>query len=107
MAGVAEAWSDVNHFETEIFGTRVDVWGESRHVSRHLVRGNGAPAQAAAKASFVELGLSADNRVSQVVAVNHPGDRDSLKELVRRRLDVTGREEQFKDPATSIAQLIG
>jgi NADPH-dependent 2,4-dienoyl-CoA reductase/sulfur reductase-like enzyme len=106
MAGDAQPWNEVSHFETEVFGARVDVWGESRHVNHHLVRGNGVASQDPAKVSFVELGLASDNRVSQVIAVNHPGDHASLKELVRRRLDITGREELFKDPSTGVGDLL-
>ena len=105
MAGNTQPWNDVSHFATEVFAAQVDVWGESRHVNHHLVRGNGVAAQDPAKTSFVELGLGSDNRVSQVIAVNHPNDHEALKELIRRRLDITGREELFKDPTTSIAEL--
>jgi NADPH-dependent 2,4-dienoyl-CoA reductase/sulfur reductase-like enzyme len=109
MAGADEPYADVSHFETKVFGARVDVWGESRHVHHHLLRGsaNGASAaQDPARASFVELGLGADNRVSQVVAVNHPANHDQLKDLVRRRFDVAGKEELLKDPAADLSELL-
>ena len=106
MAGANETYADVNHHDTEIFASRVDIWGESRHVHHHLLRGGPTPSQDPTKATFVELGLSTDNKVSQVVAVNHPTKHDDLKELVRRRLDITGNEELFKDPTADLADLL-
>jgi 3-phenylpropionate/trans-cinnamate dioxygenase ferredoxin reductase subunit len=106
MAGADEAYADVNHHDTEIFGARVDIWGESRHVHHHLLRGGPTPSQDPTKATFVELGLSADNKVSQVVAINHPTRHEQLKELVQRRLDVTGQEELFKDPTADLGELL-
>ena len=86
MAGANEAYADVSHFWSEIFGVGLDAWGESRHVHHRLVRGNTSPESP----DFVEFGLSADNRISQVVAVNHAADHETLRELVRRRVAVTG-----------------
>jgi 3-phenylpropionate/trans-cinnamate dioxygenase ferredoxin reductase component len=109
MAGADEPYADVNHFETVVFGAKVDVWGESRHVHHHLLRGsaNGAvAAQDPSRAGFVELGISADNRVSQVVAVNQSANHEQFKELVRRRFDVTGKEESLKDPTADLAELL-
>jgi NADPH-dependent 2,4-dienoyl-CoA reductase/sulfur reductase-like enzyme len=102
MAGADEAYADVSHFWSEIFGVGLDAWGESRHVHHRLVRGNTSPESP----DFVEFGLSADNRISQVVAVNHAGDHETLRELVRRRASVTGREELLKDPTSSLSDLL-
>jgi NADPH-dependent 2,4-dienoyl-CoA reductase/sulfur reductase-like enzyme len=102
MAGAGEAYADVSHFWSEIFGLALDAWGESRHVHHRLVRGNTSPESP----DFVEFGLSADNRISQVVAVNHAADHDTLRELVRRRATVSGREELLKDPTSSLADLL-
>jgi hypothetical protein len=40
------------------------------------------------------------------VAVNHAADHDTLRELVRRRATVSGREELLKDPTSSLADLL-
>ena len=103
MAGANEAYADVSHFGSELFGARLDAWGESRHVHHRLVRGNTSPESP----DFVEFGLSADNRISQVVAVNHAADRDVLRELVKRRASIAGREELLKDPTSRLDELLG
>lgn len=102
MTGANEAYADVSHFWSDIFDVSLEAWGESRHVHHRLVRGNSS----AESPDFIEFGLSADNRVSQVVAVNHPGDGDTLKELIKRRVSIAGREELLKDPASDLAQLL-
>jgi 3-phenylpropionate/trans-cinnamate dioxygenase ferredoxin reductase subunit len=102
MAGAGEAYADVSHFWTEIFDVSLDAWGESRHVHHRLVRGNTSPESP----DFVEFGLSADNRISQVVAVNHAADRDVLRELVKRRASIAGREELLKDPTSRLDELL-
>jgi hypothetical protein len=87
-----------------LFDVTLHAWGESRHVHHRLVRGNPSPADAPA---FVEFGLSADNRISQVVAVNHSvGDHETLRELVKNRTPITDREELLKDPTSNLADLL-
>jgi NADPH-dependent 2,4-dienoyl-CoA reductase/sulfur reductase-like enzyme len=103
MAGAGEAYTDVSHFWTEIFDVTLDAWGESRHVHHRLVRGNTSPESP----DFVEFGLSADNRISQVVAVNHAADLDVLRELIKRRASIAGREELLKDPTSRLDELLG
>jgi NADPH-dependent 2,4-dienoyl-CoA reductase/sulfur reductase-like enzyme len=103
MAGAREAYADVSHFWSEMFGLTLHAWGESRHVHHRLVRGNASPESP----DFVEFGLSADNRISQVVAVNHPADHETLRGLVKQRASITGREELLRDPASDLSQLLG
>jgi 3-phenylpropionate/trans-cinnamate dioxygenase ferredoxin reductase subunit len=102
MAGANEAYADVSHFSSELFGLRLDAWGESRHVHHRLVRGNTSPETP----DFIEFGLSADNRISQVGAVNHAGDHATLRELVKRRATIEGHEELLKDPGSDLTQLL-
>jgi 3-phenylpropionate/trans-cinnamate dioxygenase ferredoxin reductase subunit len=102
MTGANEAYSDVSHFWSDIFDVSLEAWGESRHVHHRLVRGNSSPEAP----DFIEFGLSADNRVSQVVAVNHNADHDTLKGLVQSRASISGREELLKDPASDLSQLL-
>ena len=35
-----EAYADVSHFWSDLFGVTLHAWGESRHVHHRLVRGN-------------------------------------------------------------------
>jgi NADPH-dependent 2,4-dienoyl-CoA reductase/sulfur reductase-like enzyme len=102
MAGANEPYADVNTFWSDLLDARVRAWGDARHVHRRLVRGNGT----VDSPSFIEFGLTGDDRISQVVAVNYAGDADVLRELVRRRANVSGREELIKDPATDLRELI-
>jgi len=102
MTGEREAYADVSHFWCDILDVTLHAWGESRHVDHRLVRGNPSPEAP----DFIEFGLSADNRISQVVAVNHPADHELLKELVKLRTSITDREELLKDPASDLSQLI-
>jgi 3-phenylpropionate/trans-cinnamate dioxygenase ferredoxin reductase subunit len=102
MTGANEAYADVSHFWSDLFDVTLNAWGESRHVHHRLVRGNPSPESP----DFIEFGLSADNRISQVVAVNHAGDHDTLKQLVKNRTTITDREELLKDPASDLTQLL-
>ncbi len=101
MAGLHEVYADVNHFGTELFGVKISVWGEARHVHHRLVRGLAG----ADGADFVEFGLTGDNRISQAIAINHADQHAALADLVRRRVDMAGREEVLKDPGAGIEGL--
>jgi len=102
MAGADEAYADVSHFWSELFDVTLNVWGESRHVHHRFVRGN----TNSESPDFIEFGLSADDRISQVVAVNHPGDHDTLRRLVKARAGIGGREELLKDPTGDLTALL-
>jgi hypothetical protein len=81
-----------------VFDLDVTVWGEPRLVERRLLRGTpniDAPA-------FSEIGVAADGRVAQVVAVGKVTEHDALRELVTRRFAINGNEERIKDPATPL-----
>jgi 3-phenylpropionate/trans-cinnamate dioxygenase ferredoxin reductase subunit len=102
MAGADEAYSGVNRFATRVFELSVTVWGEARLVDRRLVRGTPrveAPA-------FAEVGVAADGRVAQVIAVGEVVEAELLRELVGRRFAVDGNEEALKDPQAGLAALL-
>jgi NADPH-dependent 2,4-dienoyl-CoA reductase/sulfur reductase-like enzyme len=101
MAGQDVRYDAVSTFNSEIFGLRIEVWGAAKMVDRRILRG--APAD---NGNFVEIGVAADGRVAQVLAVNHSADAETLRELVRRRLNVSGKEEQLKDPTASLADVL-
>ena len=103
MASVNESYSAVNNFFTDVFELTLNGWGDSRHLDRRLLRGTpniDAP-------DFVEIGIGADGRVAQVLAVGHQGEDDLLRELVARRVRVDGNEEALKDPKADLRQLLG
>ncbi len=101
MAGANEAYNHVSFFFSEVFDLSLHAWGESRRVERRLIRGlpNGNAA------AFIELGLDDQSRVSQVLSLRTDGEQPDLAWLVRQRVDVTGREEQFKDPIVPLESL--
>jgi hypothetical protein len=71
-------------------------------VDRRLLRGTpnvDAPA-------FAEIGVAADGRVAQVIAVGAVAEQDALRELVARRFAIDGNEERLKDPSTSLRDLL-
>lgn len=100
MAGVDEVYAMVNHYASELFDARVEVWGEARHVHHRLLRG------LADVGGFVEFGLTADDCVSQVVAVNFAGAETAMEEMVRRRQSLAGKEEAVKDPQIALGNLV-
>jgi 3-phenylpropionate/trans-cinnamate dioxygenase ferredoxin reductase component len=104
MAGGSSAYDAVSHFHTHVLDIRADVWGEGKLVDRRIKResnvaGSDAP-------SFIELGVAADGRIAQVIAVGPCGQRSELVEHVRRRLQVAGKEEKLKDPTQSIPAIL-
>jgi NADPH-dependent 2,4-dienoyl-CoA reductase/sulfur reductase-like enzyme len=102
MAGRRAVYDAVSHFSSEVFDLKLDVWGEARHVSHRLVRSTVAESAA----DFIEVGIAYDGRVSQVLSVNHAGEDTLLREMVRRRSNITGREERLKDPGVPLEGLL-
>lgn len=103
MAGISEPYSAVNSFFTDVFDLSASGWGEARLVDRRLLRGTpdvDAP-------DFIEIGVAADGRIAQVLAVGHSGEDDLLRDLVRRRVKIDGNEEAIKDPKRPLSALLG
>lgn len=103
MAGRREPYAAVNNFFSDVFDLSVNGWGEARQVERRLLRGSANPEAP----DFVEIGIAADGRIAQVLAINHVGEDDTLRSLVAQRTRVNGNEELVKDPATKLADLLG
>lgn len=103
MAGIDERYAAVNNFFSDVFELSLNGWGDARHLDRRLLRGTpnvDAP-------DFVEIGIGADGRVSQVLSLGHPGEDDVLRDLVGRRVLVNGNEEALKDPRSDLKKLLG
>ncbi|HET6247964.1 MAG TPA: FAD-dependent oxidoreductase [Tepidisphaeraceae bacterium] len=103
MAGRDEAYSAVNNFFSDVFELSMNTWGEARHLDRRIVRnghsaGNDLP-------DIIEVGVLADGRISQVLAVGHGGDDALLRGLVAARAPIAGLEERLKDPAFPLQKL--
>ncbi|HEX8521128.1 MAG TPA: FAD-dependent oxidoreductase, partial [Tepidisphaeraceae bacterium] len=101
MAGDPKSYNAVSSFFSDVFDCSITVYGEPRLVDRRIVRGN----PTLTTPSFLEFGLSADNRITQILSVNH-GEQDILKQLVQSRANVQGREERLKEPTTPLAMLL-
>jgi 3-phenylpropionate/trans-cinnamate dioxygenase ferredoxin reductase subunit len=106
MAGVAEPYAAVNTFFSDVFDLTMNGWGEARQVHHRLLRVPHSPAGNGAVPDLVEIGIAADGRVAQVLALGHAGEDDLLRELVARRVNVNGREEKLKDPATPLGEFL-
>jgi 3-phenylpropionate/trans-cinnamate dioxygenase ferredoxin reductase subunit len=102
MAGGDATYNAVNSFSTSVFDLQATVWGEPRLVERRIVRG----VAAGDSASFVEIGIAADGRVAQTLAIGSGHDVDSLKELVKRRLVVAADQERLKDAAIPLKSIL-
>src|SRR5581483_11309148 len=95
MAGADASYDSVNCFRTHIFDLEIVGWGESRLVDRRHIRGN----ESVESPNFLEIGVAADGRIAQILAVGHPDEHDTLEALVKQRRNVEGKEEALKDPA--------
>lgn len=91
MAGADDAYWGVNHFSSRIFDLELHVWGEPRLVHHRFVRGGGD--------SVAEIGVDADGRVTQVLAVNRPTEHAAFERLVAERRQTSDQIEQLKDPS--------
>lgn len=104
MAGAEEIRYDlVNSFYSEVFDLRLTAWGESRFVHHRLLRGN----LSHDSRDVAEIGVAADGRVAQVLAIGRDGEHELLQELVKRRVNTNGHEETIKDPSRPLDALLG
>jgi NADPH-dependent 2,4-dienoyl-CoA reductase/sulfur reductase-like enzyme len=102
MAGGDVGYETVNYFFSDVFDLALNVWGEPKQVDRRLIRGS----TSVDSPDFVEIGIAADGRVAQVLAINHAGEDELLRDLVGNRVRVEGKEEALKDPAFPLRQLL-
>jgi 3-phenylpropionate/trans-cinnamate dioxygenase ferredoxin reductase subunit len=102
MVGVEEHYSGANYFFSDVKDIALSVWGESRNVSRHIVRGS----PTLEHPSFLEFGLSSDGRISQILAINHRTEDETLRDLVARRIKVDGNESLIRDPLSNLQTLL-
>ena len=102
MAGGDVGYEAVNYFFSDVFDVALSGWGEARQVDRRLIRGT----TTLESPDFVEIGIAADGRIAQVLAINHAGEDELLRDLVGRRVCVDGNEESLKDPAFGLKMLL-
>lgn len=99
MAGGQAAYDTVTSFTSEVAGLTVHVWGDSRFVSHRLLRGNALSDDG----DFAEIGVAADGRVCQVIAVGRDAEHDAFRQLVEARRQTNDAAEALKDPAIAIS----
>jgi len=102
MAGDEERYAAVNYFFSDVFNLTLSGWGQHRHVDRRLLRGT----PTLESPDFIEIGIAADGRITQVLALGHQGEDDLLRDLVAKRFLVNGNEERLKDPAAPLKELL-
>jgi 3-phenylpropionate/trans-cinnamate dioxygenase ferredoxin reductase subunit len=102
MAGVDVAFSAISHLSSHIFGVTMNVWGDARHIAYRIVR----TARAADGIDMIEIGVAADGRIAQVLALNHPQETAELQELVRRRFQVKGHEDALRDTTQPFSSIL-
>ena len=102
MAGGDARYDVANHFFSDVFELSMNAWGEPRQADRRLIRGS----TSTDSPDFVEIGIAADGRIAQTIAMNHAGEDELLAELVKRRVRVAGNEEALKDPTTPLSHLL-
>jgi NADPH-dependent 2,4-dienoyl-CoA reductase/sulfur reductase-like enzyme len=107
MADANEQYQGVNYFSSEVFGLPLHAWGEAKLVYRRLVRASAATPDRSVTPDLIEIGIAADDRICQVLAIGQAPDRATLEQFVARRLKVEGTAEQFKDPTAPLEQLLG
>lgn len=101
MAGGDARYDLVNTFNSEVFDLQLTVWGSPKHIERRLIRGT----PSAESPDFAEIGITADGRVAQVVSINGANEHAALRELIRTRANVSGREDALRDASSDLASL--
>ncbi|HEV8605685.1 MAG TPA: FAD-dependent oxidoreductase [Tepidisphaeraceae bacterium] len=102
MVGVEEHYSGANYFFSDVKDIALSAWGESRQVTRHILRGS----PTLEHPNFLEFGLTSDGRISQVLAINHRTEDETLRDLVARRIKVDGNESLIRDPLSNLQTLL-
>ncbi len=104
MAGGDERYNIVNHFTSEMFDLTLNVWGSDRHLDRRLLRG--IPSPHGEPTEFAEFGITADGRVSQVIAMGRKAEHELFSRCIEKRLQVDGNAEAIKDPQQDLSELL-
>lgn len=102
MAGKTESFTTMNYVERRIGDLELFMAGEARFVDHRMVRNSGGEERPA----LLELGVAADGRLTQIVAVGATGERQILLELLSHRVSLRGQEETVKDPAFDLSALL-
>ncbi|MCY2954278.1 MAG: hypothetical protein NTU53_20275 [Planctomycetota bacterium] len=70
--------------------------------SRRVVRGN----TTVDSADFVEIGVDGSGSISQVVGINHSGEDEVIRELIKGRLSGDEPDGLLPDPCRKLGELL-
>ncbi len=69
--------------------------------------GSGAAAAESASPSFILMGLSEEGRMVAYMALNRPdGELAPMQILIKKGIDLSGKEDQLADPSVQLVQLL-
>jgi NADPH-dependent 2,4-dienoyl-CoA reductase/sulfur reductase-like enzyme len=100
MAGGEARYNVASHFDSRFLDLRIAVWGEGKLVDHRIIRGTPNPDSP----DFAEIGVAADGRIAQVIAVGASTEYAQLADLVQRRVRIDGNEEGIKDTTIPLDQ---
>ncbi len=98
MAGGNAKFDSVTYFTSEVADQLIHVWGEGRLVHHRLIRGNALNDDG----MFAEIGIDAEGRIAQIIAVGRENEHCRYREMVRNRFLTLELEELLKDPAVGL-----
>jgi NADPH-dependent 2,4-dienoyl-CoA reductase/sulfur reductase-like enzyme len=102
MTGANRSFDTVTTLTTEAFDLKAQAWGHSKHIHRRLMRGS----QETDATNFVEIGITPDGRIAQILAIGNTAGAPVYEALIRRRFQVDGHEDQLRDPAFPLERLL-
>lgn len=102
MAGVETHYDCVSTFSSRFFDITLQAWGDARFVDHRLVRG----VQSIDARDIAEVGVGADGRISQILAIGRGDEYKAFETLVARRFNVTGHEQIINDPTKPLDEMM-
>ena len=103
MAGADFSYDGVSHFTSKVFDLDLSVWGDAKCVDRRILRG----VTASETPDLIEIGVAADGRIAQILTLNHRTEDATIREWVRTRFNVLGKEDQLRDPQRPLSDFFG
>ena len=106
MAGGRRTYDVVSPFTTTALGLTAMVFGDPKRVARRVVRGSATGDATGEGSGFAEIGIAADGRVAQTLAIGPGHDVEGLRQVVANRAQVASREEELKNLAVPLAAFV-
>ena len=87
-------WDELPGVHSEVFGRDIYAWGAARLIDRRVVRGRAS----VESPDFAEIGVDAEGKVCHALVAGREAEHAALREMVRNRVEVAGREDDLRDP---------